>query len=417
MKLSTTYKILDGDTFETIALKTYGIRNEGNTIARANPGVNEPLTPGTIITIPDLPGKPKNLQQNINAVDEDETAILIDGRRFRFWDNIRFTRALDTIDIVEFGAPLDTNISNFKETFKPFSYKNVVITVGDNPIFTGTMVSVVPVVEENKKIVSISCYSKPGVLNDCTPPASLYAQGEGQLEFNGQGLTEIIKTLVTPFGISVDFQADQGAIFDRVAIQAGEKIFSFLAKLVKQRNLILTNDIDGQLVVWQSTPPGTPVAVLSQGEPPILSITPFFSPQEYYSHITGIEPVLVGLEGSQFTVRNTRLLGVTRPLTFNAPDTIGSNLKSAVEAKAGRMFGNLVSYSVRVATWRDSSGALWEPNKTIKIIAPDAMIYSDYEFIIRSVEFDRDDTTKTATLNLVLPGSFSGEIPDTLPWD
>lgn len=410
--MSTTYKTITGDTFETISRKVYGTAAEGDRIARSNPGVMEPLTPGLDIIIPELPDAPKNLQQQTFVADDDEVAILIDGQRFRFWDKVRIVRSIDVTDVVEFGAPFDVNIPNFKETFKPFSYRDTVVTVGGDPLFTGITVSIVPVVDTNKKVIGVSCYSKPGVLNDCTAPASSYP-----LEFNGQGLQEIVKTLVSPFGIQVDFQADQGAIFDRVAMEPGEKILSFLAKLAKQRNLILASDTRGKLVVWQSNPANTPVAILRQGSAPVISVAPFFTPQAYYSHITGIEPVVVGLQGSQFTVKNPRLLGVIRPLTFNAPDTIDSTLKSAVEAKTGRMFGNLVAYSVRVATWRDSSGALWEPNKTVRLNAPDAMIYNDYRFIIRTVEFEKDDTTKTATLNLVIPGSFSGDVPNTLPWD
>lgn len=410
--MSTTYNVIAGDDFEIISRKVYGVETEASRIARANPGVIEPLTPGITIIIPALPNAPQNLQQQFVSADIDETAVLIDTNRFRFWDSIRITRSIDAIDVVEFGAPLDTDLPDFREAFRPFSYKDVVITVGGDPIFTGQMISVVPVVEETQKIISVGCYSLPGVLNDCTPPASSYP-----LEFNQQGLSDIATTLAGPFGINVKFLADQGAIFERVAINPDETVFSFLTKLAKQRNLILANDERGNLIAWQSVTAGNPVARLQQGESPLISVTPFFSPQEYYSHITGVEPVAVGSKGSQFTVKNPRLLGAVRPFTFIAPDTNDSNIKAAVDAKASRMFGNLVSYSVRVSTWRDSAGNLWEPNTTIKLLAPDAMIYSEFEFIIRSVEFETSNTAQTATLNLVLPGSFSGEIPNNLPWD
>ena len=412
MKLSITYSVITGDTFESISRKKYGTEKEAGRISGANPGVAEPLTAGTTLTVPVLPEAPQNLQQAADSSTDDEVAILIDGKRFRFWDKVRITRALDTMDTVEFGAPFDSEAPGFKETFRPFSFKTVVITVGGTPLFTGTMVAVSPVLENAQKVISVSGYSLPGVLNDCTSPASSFP-----LEYDNQGLREIATALAAPFGISVDFQADQGAVFERVASEPGKKVLAFLTELAKQRNLIISSSSRGKLLFLQSSEGGRPVARLQQGIAPVLSVTPFFSPQEYYSHITGIEPVVVGLAGSQFTVKNPRLLGVTRPLTFNAPDTLDADVKSAVEAKAGRMFGNMASYSVRVATWRDPSGKLWEPNTAIKLLAPDAMIYKEYEFIIRSIEFSRDRATETATLNLVIPGSFSGKIPETLPWD
>lgn len=416
--MSSTYNVIIGDTFDSISRKKYGTELNAGKIAAANPGVNEPLTAGTEIIIPNIPDAPKNQQHQTGSNAVEEMAVLINGKRFKFWDKIRITKSLDTLSTVEFSAPFDINIPNFKDTFRPFSYNDVVVTVGGDPIFTGTMLTPKPVIENGGKIVSISCYSTPGVLNDCTPPASMFNDGQNRLEFNGQGLLQIIPTLVEPFGISVDFQGDPGAIFEpRVAIDPGKKILTFIIELLQQRNLVLSDDEKGKLVIWNSIDVGAPVGKLDQGVSPVLSVTPFFTEQEYFSHITGIEPVVVGLAGSQFTVKNPQLPGVVRPFTFTAPDTTGSTVKAAVEAKAGRMFGNMVSYSVRVATHRDPSGNRWAANTSIMLRAPDAMIYNDYEFIIRSVEFDKDAKTETATLNLVLPGSFSGKIPNNLPWD
>jgi len=146
-------------------------------------------------------------------------------------------------------------------------------------------------------------------------------------------------------------------------------------------------------------------------------VSPFFSPQQYYSHITGLESVLVGTSGSQYTVRNPYLAGVIRPHTFKSPDTQGGTVQDSVRAKAGRMFGNMAAYGVQVSTWRDPSGALWRPNTTVVLNAPGAMVYSDYEFVVRSVRFDRTGDNESAELDLVLPGSFSGKIPEALPWD
>lgn len=408
----STYQVISGDTFESIARKKYGTEKESDRIARANPGVSEPLTAGTTLTVPTLPDAPQDSLSNAPAATDDEVAILIDGQRFRFWDRVRVTRAIDTMDTVEFGAPFDADAPGFRETFRPFSFKTVVITVGGTPLFTGTMVAVSPAVENSQKIVSVSGYSLPGVLNDCTSPASTYP-----LEFDNQGLRDISAALASPFGIAVEFQADQGAVFERVASEPGKKVLAFLTELAKQRNLVIGSTTRGKLLFSQSIESGTPVARLQQGSAPVMAVTPFFSPQGYYSHITGIEPVIVGLAGSQFTVKNPRLQGVTRPITFNAPDTLDADVKGAVEAKAGRMFGNMASYSVRVATWRDPQGNLWGPNTIVKLQAPEAMIYNEYAFVIRSVEFEREGRKETATLNLVIPGSFSGKVPESLPWE
>lgn len=410
--MSSTYRVIAGDTFESIARKKYGTEVQADRIARANPGVMEPLTAGIVVVVPALPSTPKNLLTGASATTEDEVAILIDGQRFRFWDSVTVTRGLDTMDTVEFGAPFEPDTPGFRETFRPFSFKSMEVTVGGDPLFTGTMVAVNPVIENKQRTVAVSGYSLPGVLQDCTAPASSYP-----LEFNGQGLQEIAANMAGPFGISVEFDADQGAIFDRVASEPGKKVLAFLAELAKQRNLVIGNTPRGALLFQQSVAAGNPVARLQEGSSPVLSVAPFFNPQDYYSHITGIEPAIVGLPGTQFTVKNPRLEGAVRPFTFNAPDTLDADLNAAVRAKVGRMFGNMAAYSVRVSTWRDPQGKLWAPNTTITLLAPGAMIYNEFEFVIRSIQFERASKSNTAVLDLVIPGAFSGQIPEALPWD
>ena len=412
MKLSISYNVIAGDTFELIARKKYGTEAEAQRIARANPGVVEPLTAGIILVIPDIPNAPQNLQQQTVTDNKNEVAILIDGQRFRFWQSVAIKRSLDSMDAIQINAPFNAESLEFRDAFRPFSFKKIEVTIGGVPFFTGTGVVVNPVIDENQKTVSMGGYSLPGVLSDCTPPASSFP-----LEFSGQGLREIATTIAEAFGIGIEFEDDQGATFERVASKPNKKALSFIIELAKQRKLIVSSTPRGKLLIRKAIVTGNPVAKLQQGLAPVLSVSPAFNPQEYYSHITGLESVTVGVAGSQFTVKNEHLLGVVRPLTFSVPDTKNSGLKAAVEAKVGRMFGNVASYSLAISTWRDPQGELWEPNTTIKLIAPNAMIYNEYEFIIRSINFERDESAEIATLDLVIPGSFSGQIPEKLPWD
>jgi hypothetical protein len=45
------------------------------------------------------------------------------------------------------------------------------------------------------------------------------------------------------------------------------------------------------------------------------------------------------------------------------------------------------------------------------------MIYNEYEFVIRSVRLIKTGDSESATMTLVLPGSFEGKIPEAMPWD
>lgn len=408
--MSTTFSVSAGDTFESVARKVYGNERDAQLIARANPGTLEPLSAGATIIVPANPRYATDQTQTAVANDGNEVAILVDGVRFRFWQAVRLVRSFDAMDVLEFSAPFDATKAEFRAAFRPFSYKNVDVTVGGAFLFRGTMVAVTPVLSASKTI-QVSCYSRPGVLNDCTAPASAFP-----LEFNGLTLAQITEQLCALFGLSSVFLADAGAAFERVALDPDEKVLDFIVGLAKQRNLVVSSDAQGALTFAQSAA-SSPVARLSQGASPLVAVSPFFSPQDYYSHITGVEPVVVGGEGSQYTVKNSRLTGVIRPLTFKVSDVSTGDVKNAVGAKASRMFANMVAYVAEVSTWRTATGQLWAPGQTVEVTAPDAMVYGPYMLIIRSVEFSRKSAQEGASLTLVLPEAFNGNMPARLPWD
>jgi len=409
--VSTTYKTRPGDTFESVSRRVYGTERYAPTLAKANPGLQVPLTAGTEVYAPTIAANPVDVVPQAPSAGSSEVSVLVGTQRFRFWTAVRVARALDAVDTVEFAAPFDPDDDAFRDAFRPFTFKNLTVSVGGDPLFTGTLVGVNPVTGADRRTVSVSGYATPGVLNDCTPPASAYP-----LEFNNLTLEGLADALCEPFGVPVVFNGPAGAAFERVAVDPGQTVLSFLAELAKQRGLVISSTPTGAMLFQKAVDPGAPVAILVEGASPVVSVTPFFSPQEYYSHITGLQPVVVGTEGSQYTVKNPHLAGL-RPMTFRAPDVEGGDIKQAVEAKAGRMLGNAASYSVSVASWRDPKGKLWRPNTTVMLHAPGAMVYQPYEFVVRSVLFDRDSRNESAELNLVLPGAFSGQLPEALPWE
>lgn len=409
--MSTTYSTVSGDTFESVARKVYGTETEAARLIAANPGISV-LIAGTVLTIPQRGNAPFDQPTELPAEHPDEVALRINGQRFRFWPTVRITRSIDSIDSVTFQAPFEYDAPGFREAFRPFSYSAIDITVDGVPLFTGTMVSVTPALSATARSVEVSGYGRPGVLNDCTPPASAFP-----LEFNITTLRVIAERLCYPFGIAVDFGAPVGAAFKRVACDPGQRVLSFLTGLAQQRTLVISSTEVGALRFARSNTAGTPVAILAQGRSPLVSVTPAFVAQAYYSDVTGIEMVRAGRQGSRYTARNLRLSGVLRPYNFRVADSTSGDVRAATEAKLARMYASMVSYSVRVDTWRDQAGALWTPNTLVSLEAPDAMIYNPYIFLIRTVAFERSSTATSATLNLVLPGAFAGQIPEVLPWD
>jgi hypothetical protein len=209
---------------------------------------------------------------------------------------------------------------------------------------------------------------------------------------------------------------DTGAAFKKEALEVDKKPLSFLIELAKQRNFVLSSTEAGALLCWRSVTTGSPVARLENR--PAGTVKAAFSSQDYFSEMTGFCPRTRKKKGSKFRERNPWLTNVLRPMAFKLQDTEPGDAPNAVRAKLGRMFANMAAVDVEdLPTWRDPKGNLFRPNTTIELHCPDMMIYEPYEFLIRHVKLKASADSQTASLNLVMPGAFSGESPESLPWD
>jgi len=345
--------------------------------------------------------------------DADEVSLLINGVEWRFWSALVIQQSIDAYSTIAFAAPFEADRAEFRETFRPFSFQLLKVLLGGKDLFTGTLLDVVPDHSASESLVQVTGYGLPGVLADVNAPAS-----EVPFEFDGWDLRRIATTIAEWYGLVVEFEAEEGAPFEKVALEPTTKPHEFLSDLALQRGLVMNDTPEGALRFWRSVEPGNPVAKFAARTPPVTTVSPSFNPRRYYSEITGYGKTKRDRDGSQYTEQNTRLSGVIRPHSFDLKDTEPADVPGAVRANMGRMFGEMAAYSIpELPTWRDPADRLWTHNTTIEITAPDVMIYHPTELLIRRVSLELEPDRKVAGLDVVLPGSYSGEIPEVLPWD
>jgi prophage tail gpP-like protein len=103
-------------------------------------------------------------------------------------------------------------------------------------------------------------------------------------------------------------------------------------------------------------------------------------------------------------------------LTIEDAETIG-DLENSVKSHAGRMFADCVHFEVTCDNHVNENGEVFQKGMNVCVLSPSAMITRETNFIARSVKLSRTVEGKTSSLNLVLPGSYTGEIPEVLPWE
>lgn len=342
----------------------------------------------------------------------DNVTVQIGGKAFEAWTEVEVSHSIDAFSTLTIKAPMEPDNSDFRSWFVPFSFAEMKAYVGGTEFFRGTMLGVEPECDASGRTVTVTAYAVPAVMGDCT-----LAYKAIPYEFQNVTTEEILRQVAGAFGVSVDLRTDLGGKIKKKAIDPAAVALDFLVRLVKERNAVLTNTPTGELLCWQSVKPGSPVGSLHQENIP--KIRSRFSSQDYYSEVTGIGAKRRKSEGDPpHTEQNPFLRTVRRPLVFKVQNIEDGGGEISAKARLGRMFANMAVYELEdLPSWYIPDGSkLWERNTTINVYAPNAMIYKEYEFLIRTVVFKENRNGRTTSLELALPGAFSGEIPKTLPW-
>jgi prophage tail gpP-like protein len=337
------------------------------------------------------------------------------GPEFRGWTSIKCRLAMDGFSTIEFESPFDASRRDMRDTFRPFSFFPVRVTVGGEDLFRGFLVDVNPATEANGSTVTVSAYALPAALCDNHEPASALP-----LQWDKQDLRAIAEAICKPFGLSVEFAANApvGAKFGKVKLDVEKHPFELLTELAQLRGLVITNTISGAVLFQKSVENGHPIANFKEGEQPLCKFESTFSPQDYHSEVTAFSQARRGRRAAKFTAKNPWLPTPLRPLNITLDKIEKGEAPEATRAALARMFANMASFSISdIPGWRDENGNLFRPNTTVTMIAPSAMVYGATELIIRAVNFEMTPESVTTSLELVLPGAFSAEIPDQLPWD
>lgn len=336
----------------------------------------------------------------------------IESRAFADWSEIELSYGIDSYRAASLSGPWDPFRKDLRIAFEPLSFPEITIEIGDELFLTGWLQDVAPSVDAAQSSVGVTGYSTAYWLTEvCAPP-------DLPREYNNIDLKLAAQHLAGgTLGVEVTLDGPAGAKFARVKCDPTDDIHGFLAELALQRGFVISDTAKGGLHFRSEGKTGSPVARL-EGQP-IGRISAQFNPGKWYSHITGRACKRSGQQhGSKYTEKNPLFRQIfPRHHCASTGDTGSADVPRATKAMVGRMIASAATYTVEdLPTWRDPKGKLWQPNTTIAITAPGAMIYEETELLIRSVKLKQKGDEETASLELVLPGAFGGTLPKKLPW-
>lgn len=424
--MAKTHKVQAGETLNRIATKYYGNPAEWNSIVKANPQLSGRKTvldgspviyPGDVLIIPNVSDGALTKAKESVKLDKNapqDLGLKGMGQYYTGFTGFTLVRSVSGTDGFSFSSVWNEKSVNLRNAFRPFSYPTFDVYFDDDLVFTGKALPPTPSVQPNAQTINVQGYPLCGVLVDSCLPPSLFPA-----EYSGLDLKQIAETVCEPFGIGVVVQGSVGSAFEKVDVGLDDKIWDFLSKLAEQRNMFLTNTVDGNLLIYRPKIEAVS-ATFKQGEVPFISCAPEFDGQKMYSHITGYTKTSKTADSQKYTYENKLLInkGVLRCWGKQIDDAVEGTLEESVKALAGKMFAQCVKYKLTVSGHRDKLGRLYRKNMAVSVKAPGAEIYRETKLLADEVTLTRDDRGgEQTTFTLVLPESRTGTLPEVFPWE
>lgn len=358
--------------------------------------------------------------------------IKVNGKLFNYFNEVVISTTLDTLaSVFTFTAYYDKTNPDHVILFRPLSYfKAEFFNDEGGLIMTGTITHYNFKSSSGIHLVQLSGYSLPGVLDDCQIPYSSYP-----LEQNNLTLQEIVANLIKPFHLNVitymDVTKESTQIIAKTVAKVDETIKEYICKVANQKNVVVSHDIHGNVILFRPDPTATPKLLLN-GEN-TLEMTLDIDGTKLHSTITTLRQPSRGNGGNDFT-DETNLDNVTNPdspggkvFKISSIDTVTNPLIGAFRpyvhklSKLSFYDTQRASLNMRAAELKNIKVAFsldhWETisvGDVIQVNNPETFINNTANMILETTTIQQSGEKKTMTGTLVLAETFTGDEPQNI---
>lgn len=332
-----------------------------------------------------------------------------DHYRIDFFNELTFTLRYNSVaSSYSFKMYFDPKNENHVELLKPGHYHVMSIEHNGELLMTGSILNQTFSHKSIKQLSSVSGYSLPGVLEDCTIPPNLYP-----LQSDGQTLREIAQKLIGffPFGMKIDplVASRMNEVYIKTTASESESIKSYLSSLAAQKNIILSHTPEGDLLFTQAKTDQKPFFHFEGGMSNI-EMDLSFNGQGMHRDITVMKQAdKDGGNAGQTTTRNpfvpfTRRPNVKIQNSGNDIDTV-----KAAQNALGTELKNIV-LTIKTNFW-EINGKTLIPNTTLTARSDELFMFGKVKWFVESVTFSGNEKQNTAVMKCVLPEVYNGNIP------
>lgn len=418
----TFYVVVRGDQIRQIARSAYGYDRSAD-IINANSGIFTPARKAIGISLEGLPfiykgdrlwlpEIKKQFSEKVEANTKDEISIRLDGVVFTGWTASGIERNINTVaDVFSFTLPYDPTDNDLVEKTRPFSYKSAELFIGGELYISAETGKITPSGTLNATTKKVEARTKAGRTVECM------AQREA-VEFIDQTLSSISIKIMEPYGDDLKplfFDGDSDK-FTKVRKEVTDTDFDFLSGLAAQKGFMITSSDTGQMAFIRAAITGKPVFRIIEGDSAIEGVTASYDNSKRFSSFQAVTES-AGSSGPSAII-NDESIPVYRPFVFAADDLEAGNLETALQWRRSKSLADSTILTITMTGWRNENNQLWRENMKGTIKMPSVDIFTESDYIIKSVKLDKNEAGgNVAILSFVLPQAYSLEFPDSFPWE
>lgn len=332
--------------------------------------------------------------------------IKIDGDWYDEFNSVSVTQTLNAVATVfSFTARYDRENPVHKKIMRPFQFLDCDFYNDAGVKFvTGQIVSHDFLSNSDPNLVQISGYSNGGVLEDCSIPLESYP-----LESIGRSLKDITERLISYFNLKLtidsDVRPDCNLIYSKSCGEPTGTVKDYLAQLATQRNVVLGHDRHGRISYYRPNV-NAKSRVFYDGTNS-LEMSLSCNGQGMHSKISALR------QPSKKNSGNISLSdSINNPFVKRYRPSV-QTLTSGEDGETSKGVKNLLAEELKSIKINFSFDK-WQPllvGDIVEVLNPEIFINKKSRFMVESTTINEDEDGRTMTMSVVLPESFTGDIP------
>lgn len=343
-------------------------------------------------------------------------------RTLKYFNNFKVNMKYDAVaSTFSFSYLFDPNNPEHKELSCIGHFHECTLEHEGEILIKGNVLSINFVSSPKVEMVTVSGYSLPGILEDISIIPNAKTESS-PLQFNNLSLNQIVDRVISPYRLKRVTDPIVAASANEVYVECkaniGETIKPYLSRLAAQKNIVLSHNAKGNLVLTRLPRKQEPVFAFELGKTTGASYNLSFDGQQMHSKITVVE------QPDLDTPNSTVLSEAINPYVirnYQRPKIVVSNARSVAKDSTDTARNLLaqelkgIKLTINTDKW-GVNGKVWRPGQEITVLNPQIYLYEKARFVIESVELDGNPESTTATLTCMIPEVYNGVYPVKYLW-